>query len=47
MILILIRATKENDLDLHIAALYALYLMFFAYDNCNYARYVKIRNEIL
>ena len=39
-ILILIRATKENDLDLHIAALYALCPMFFAYDHCNYARYV-------
>ena len=32
--------TKENDLDLHIAALYALCPMFFAYDHCNYARYV-------
>ena len=39
-ILILIRATKENDLDLHIAALYALCPMFFAYDHYNYARYV-------
>ena len=39
-ILILIRLTKENDLDLHIAALYALCSMFYAYDHCNYARYV-------
>ena len=39
-ILFLIRAIKENDLDLHIAAFYALCQMFFAYDHCNYARYV-------
>ena len=39
-ILIFIRATKGNDLDLHIAALYALCQMFFAYEYCNYARYV-------
>ena len=39
-ILILIRDTKENYLDLHIAALYALCPMFFSYDHCNYARYV-------
>ena len=42
MILILIRATKENDLDLHIAALHALCPMFFAYDHTNYARYVPV-----
>ena len=42
MILKLIRATKENELDLRIAALYALCHMFFAYDHCNYARYVPV-----
>ena len=41
-ILTLIRATKENNLQLHIAALYALCPMFFAYDHCNYARYVPV-----
>ena len=39
-ILILIKPTKENHLDLHIADLYALCPMFYAYDHCNYARYV-------
>lgn len=39
-ILTLIKATKENDLDLHIAALYDLCPMFFAFDHSNYARYV-------
>ena len=42
MILPIIRASKENDLDLHIAALYALCPMFFAYDHTNYARYVPV-----
>ena len=41
-ILTLIRATKENYLQLHIAALYALCPMFFAYDHYNYARYVPV-----
>ena len=41
-ILTLIRATKENNLQLHIAYLYALCPMFFAYDHCCYARYVPV-----
>ena len=39
-ILTLIRATKENYLQLHIAALYALCPIFFAYDDSNYTRYL-------
>lgn len=42
LILTLIRATKANDLDLHIAALYRLCPMFFGYDHSNYARYVPV-----
>ena len=41
-LLTLIRATKENHPQLHIVALYALCPMFFAYDHCNYARYVPV-----
>ena len=41
-LLTLIRATKENDLQLHSVALYALCPMSFAYDHCNYARYVPV-----
>ena len=40
LVLTLIKATKENDLDLHDAALYALCPMFFAFDHNNYARYI-------
>lgn len=42
MILALIKSTKENDLDLHIASLYELCPMFIAYDHCNYARYIPV-----
>ena len=42
MVLTLIRTTKENNLELYIAALYALCPMFFAYDHTNYARYVPV-----
>ena len=42
MILALIKANKENDLNLHIASLYELCQMFFAYDHCNYTRYVPV-----
>ena len=42
MILVLIKATKENDLDLYIVSLYEHCPMFFAYDHCNYARYVPV-----
>ena len=40
MILILIKATKSNDLDLHIAALYNLCPLLFAFDT--YARYLPV-----
>ena len=42
LILTLIRATKENDLDLHIACLYRLCPLLFAFDHNNYARYVQV-----
>ena len=42
MVLTLIRATKENNLELHIAALYALCPMYFAYDHTNYERYIPV-----
>ena len=47
MVLTLIRATKESNKELHIAALYALCQMFFAYDHTNYARYVPVYLIIL
>ena len=36
------RATKLNDLDLHIASLWDMCPVFFAYNHHNYARYVPI-----
>ena len=42
MVLTLIRATKENNLELHIAALYALCPMYFAYHHTNYARNIPV-----
>ena len=40
LVLRFIRATKENDLDLHIACLAELCPLLFSYDHPNYARYV-------
>lgn len=42
MILALIKATKTNDLALHIAALYNLCPVLFAFDHNNYARYLPV-----
>ena len=42
MILTLIKSTKSNDLDLHIAALYKLCPLLFAFDHHNYARYLPV-----
>ena len=42
MVLSLIRATKENNLLLHIASLHKLCPLFFALDHHNYARYVPV-----
>lgn len=42
MVLTFIKASKENNLDLHIAALYKLCPLFFAFDHQNYARYVPV-----
>ena len=42
MILMLIKLTKSNDLDLHIAALYQLCPLLFAFDHHNYARYLPV-----
>ena len=42
LILMLIKSTKSNDLDLHIAALYKLCPLLFAFDHHNYARYLPV-----
>ena len=42
LVLMLIRATKENDLDLHVATLYELCPLFFTLDHNNYARYIPV-----
>ena len=40
LILTLIKATKMNDMQLHLASLYSLCPILFAYDHTNYARYL-------
>ena len=40
LILTFIRATKENNYNLHLATLYKLCPMFFAYNHQNYSRYI-------
>ena len=42
LILTLIKATKMNDLQLHLASLYSLCPILFAYDHTNYARYLPV-----
>ena len=42
LILMLIKLTKSNDLDFHIAALYKLCPLLFAFDHHNYARYFPV-----
>lgn len=42
LISILLKATKTDDLDLHIAALNNLYPLLFAFDHDNYARYLSV-----
>jgi hypothetical protein len=41
-ILMFIQATKQNDFQLHIASLYSLCPLFFAFDHTNYARYIPV-----
>ena len=41
-ILMLIKATKENDLESHIGLLHDLCPLFFAFDHVNYARYTSV-----
>lgn len=36
------RATKENNLDLHLASLQQMCSLFFSYDHPNYARYTTV-----
>ena len=42
LILTLIKATKMNDLQLHLASLYSLCPILFAYGHINYARYLQV-----
>jgi hypothetical protein len=42
LILDCIRATKENNLDLHVSTLYGICSWFFAYDHMKYARYTTV-----
>ena len=42
LILVLIKSTKSNDLDLHIAALYKRCPLLFAFDHHNYASYFPV-----
>ena len=37
-----LRATKKNDMDLHLAALQDMLPLFFVYDRHNYARYATV-----
>ena len=46
-VLMLMRATKENDLDLHVAALYELCPLSFAPYHNNYTRYIPVYLLIL
>ena len=40
LVLTYIRATKQNDFDLHLSSLYGLCPLFVAYNHHNYARYI-------
>ena len=40
LILTFIKATKENNFHLHLATLYELCAMFFAYNHHNYSRHI-------
>ena len=42
LILNLIKATKMNDFQLHLASLYSLCPILFAYDHTNYARFLPV-----
>ena len=42
LVLMFLRATKENNLDLHLWCLQNLCRMFFSYDRPNYARYTTV-----
>ena len=42
LILLFLRATKSNNIDLHIASLYDLRPILFEYDHHNYARYIPV-----
>ena len=42
MILMLIKSTQSNDPDLHIAALYKVFPLLFAFDHHNFARYLPV-----
>lgn len=43
LILCFLQATKENDLDLHIASLRQMCPLYFAFDHHNYARYATLQ----
>ena len=47
LVLRFLRATKLNNLDLHVACLYKLCPLFFSNDHPNYARYTTIYCLIL
>ena len=41
LILSLIRATKENNFELHLTTFYELCPLFFTYNHHNYSRYIQ------